>query len=82
MSTLRNLSNNDGDGNNNGKHSNRKLKLKFSPGQVGFTLSALTLFPGLFTVPLMRMTDLLSELKFFKITTVYVPVYISELTRT
>ena len=28
-------------------------------------ISALTLFPGLFTVPLTRMTDLLSRLKNF-----------------
>ena len=30
-----------------------------------FPFSALTLFPGLFTVPLTRMTDLLSRLKIF-----------------
>ena len=41
-----------------------------------FPFSALTLFPGLFTVPLTRMTDLLSRLKIFKLTSVYVPVYI------
>ena len=42
----------------------RVISLKFSPDRVGFPFSALTLSPGLFTVPLMRMTDLLSRLKF------------------
>ena len=42
----------------------RVVQLKFSPDRVGFPFSALTLFPGLFTVPLMRMTDLLSGLNF------------------
>ena len=42
----------------------RVIWLKLSPDRVGFPFSALTLFPGLFTVPLMRMKDLLSRLKF------------------
>ena len=38
------------------------LVFYFSPDRASFPFSALTLFPGLFTVPLMRMTDLLSIL--------------------
>ena len=41
------------------------LVSKFSPDRVSFPFSALTTlgFPGLFTVPLMRMTDPLSRLE-------------------
>ena len=38
------------------------LLVKFPLGGVSFPLAALTLFQVLFTVPLMRMTDLLSRL--------------------
>ena len=38
------------------------LVSKFSPDRVSFPFSAITLFPRLFTVPLMRMTDPLSRL--------------------
>ena len=42
----------------------KRVKKCFLRTEFGFPFSALTLFPGLFTVPLMRMTDLLSRLKF------------------
>ena len=40
------------------------FSVKFSPDRVSFPFSAHILFPSLFTVPLMRMTDLLSRLEF------------------
>ena len=40
------------------------FSVKFSPDRVSFPFSAQILFPSLFTVPLMRMTDLLSRLEF------------------
>ena len=56
---------------------------RFLSGRINFSFSALTLFPGLFTVPLMRMTDLLrADYLTFKLPSVYVPVFSSELTRT
>ena len=40
------------------------FSVKFSPDRVSFPFLAQILFPSLFTVPLMRMTDLLSRLEF------------------
>ena len=52
-----------------------------NPALIFFFL-ALTFFPGLLTAALMKMTDLLSRLFNFKISiSLYVPRYISELTR-